>query len=607
VAEQSRPFLQVSDLTVTTLSGAPLVRDMSLHAHRGEIVGLVGESGSGKTTTALALLGYARHNTIIARGHIRIGDHNINVADDRMSRRLRGKVVSYIPQDAGASLNPSIRVGRAVDEMASVHLRDSGRAMAAQLFESVGLPSTEPFLRRFPHQLSGGQQHRVTIAMALVCDPPLIVLDEPTTGLDVITQDRIIQQLMAIRDERGATMIYITHDLAVVAEIADRIAVIYAGRIVEIGPTASLLRDPRHPYTRGLLQSIPDHRRPRQLRAMPGIAPSAGQSEQGCAFASRCPIKVEICEHEAPALLYIGQDREARCHRSHEPASTSEVVEMHPVASRSGSKVALSVRDLRAEHRVRGGRIVAAEGISFELPRGGCVALVGESGSGKTTIARTIAGVHPIAAGGIWLDGQKLASDSYRRSAEQRKNVQMVLQNPADSLNPRQTVGIAIARPARLLRGLSRAESRAEAVKQLAHVRLPSTTVHRYPSELSGGERQRVSIARALAADPTVIICDEITSALDVSVQAAVLELLTSLRAEFGVSLLFVTHDLGVVASVADQVLVLKAARICEAGPVLQVLGKPQDEYTKRLLEAAPSVSSAVYQGTQAAECQPDL
>ena len=427
-----------------------------------------------------------------------------------------------------------------------------------------------------------------------MCEPRVVVLDEPTTGLDVITQAAILEELQRVRQVHGISMVYVSHDLAVVAQVAERIAVIYAGRVVEEGPTEQIICHPRHPYTRGLLLSLPDHLKPRALNAMPGVAVGVGDRPPGCSFAARCPFKVGRCEEAMPALIEVGRGHYVRCLRAAEITDPAPA----PLSVRSlDAKTAvplLAVDSLVAEHRTRSGSVIAARDVSFELARGECVGLVGESGSGKTTIARAIAGLHPISGGTITLDGEPLAGLAKRRSLVQRQRIQIIFQNPTDALNPRQTVQKAVARPAQLLRKLKSTEALAEVDRLLELVRLPKRVAHRYPTELSGGERQRIGIARALAARPDLIVCDEITSALDVSVQAAVLELLSDLRENLGLSLLFITHDLGVVATVAERTLVLDDGVICEAGSTATILGHPANAYTQRLLEAAPSMSHAL-------------
>jgi peptide/nickel transport system ATP-binding protein len=589
------PLVSVERLHVQTAAGVPIVEDVSFALAVGEALGVVGESGSGKTTTVLAMLGYSQPGTTISGGDVRVGGVTMTPAKGRAQRKLRGKVVSYVPQNPAGSLNPSMRVNDTIKDMLRAHHDNGGGAPpVADALETVGLSGSAEFQRRFPHQLSGGQQQRVCIAVALVCEPPVIVLDEPATGLDVVTQARLLDELVRLRTDVGVSMIYVTHDLAVVAGFADRIAVMYAGRIVEQGPTGDILRRPKHPYTRGLLNSIPDHARPRRLVPIPGVAVGMADRPPGCAFAPRCPLHIEECDGSMPALRKVGAHHLSRCLRPEDVASLPQSPLASSTARSLRSASLLTVSNLRAEYRGRGEVVVAARDVSFTVNRGQCVALVGESGSGKTTIARTIAGLHPIAGGQIVLEDESLPPEARRRSRSQRQRIQIVFQDPSDALNPRHTVLSAVARPARVLRGLSRQDADAEADRLLALVRLPHGLGDRYPAELSGGERQRVGIARALAAEPELMVCDEITSALDVSVQAAVLSLVAELRESLGLSVLLITHDLGVVATIADQVLVLEKGLIVESGDTPVLLTNPQHPYTKSLLAAAPSLSESL-------------
>jgi len=372
----------------------------------------------------------------------------INVAEPLSLAKLRGKVVSYVPQNPAGSLDPSMRVGNAFLDMIRAH-HDAGTAAppVADALERVGLSGDTEFEKRFPHQLSGGQQQRVCIAVALVCEPPVIVLDEPATGLDVITQARLLDALVRLRTEVGVAMVYVTHDLAVVASFADRIAVMYAGRIVEEGPTREILQRPKHPYTCGLLNSIPDHAKPRRLVPIPGVAVGTGDRPPGCAFAPRCPLRIEACDESMPALREVGPLHASRCLRPEDVANSPQSPPVSERESLRSPSPLLIVRTLSAEHRGRGEVVVAAKDVSFTVNRGECVALVGESGSGKTTIARTIAGLHPIGGGEILLENESLPPETRKRSRSQRQRIQIVFQDPSDALNPRHTVRSAIARP----------------------------------------------------------------------------------------------------------------------------------------------------------------
>ncbi len=566
---------------------------MTCGSAAGQILGLVGESGSGKTTTALALLGYTRPGVHLAAGRVVVCGQQLTSRPEAELRRLRGPLVSYVPQDPGTALNPSMRVGVQLAELLRVHSRPASTPEILAALGRVMLPADQAFARRFPHQLSGGQQQRVAIAMALVCEPSLVVMDEPTTGLDVVTQASVLDEVRRLRDELGLAIVYVSHNLAVIAELADELAVMYAGRIVESGPTGEVLSGPRHPYSRGLVASIPDFRDPRQLRGIPGVAVGVDARPNGCAFAPRCPQRISDCEEAVPALTATPGGRMVRCIEWSKTPPLAAIPSL-PIRELSADLAPLlEVRSLRAVHRSRTGELVAATGVSFSVAAGEAVALVGESGSGKTTIGRCISGLHRPAGGQILLDGQELAADAIARPREARRRIQIVFQNPYDSLNPRHRVLDEIARPAQLLLGLSRSAARESARQMLERVQLPDRIGRRYPTELSGGERQRVAIARALSAQPSLLICDEITSALDVSVQATVLEVIAQLQADLGLALVFISHDLGVVASVASRVLVLESGVVREQGGLTAVLRTPADPYTRRLIEAAPRLDPA--------------
>jgi peptide/nickel transport system ATP-binding protein len=590
MSSNGAPVIRVEDLCLGLATGEAVVQDVSFSVNGGEILGLVGESGSGKTTTALALLGYTRPGVVIRSGTIEVGGQAVTGRDTRSTRSLRGRVVSYVPQDPGGALNPSLRVGDAIMDVLRAHRSEAASEGSVRTaLERVELGADPRFGRRYPHQLSGGQQQRVTIAMACVCGPPVAVLDEPTTGLDVLTQDRILTELARLRREEGMAMVYVSHDLAVVARMADRIVVMYAGRVVENGPVDEVISRPRHPYTRALVAAIPDVRRPRSLQGIPGVAVGVGEWPPGCAFAPRCEFAEERCSAAVPALEETGSDHVVRCVRWNELDLGEPGVETARAATRpGGGQALLEVSGLEVEYGSGRNRNLAVRSVSFAIEAGRCVALVGESGSGKTTIGRCIAGLHAPSSGRIVFDGHELAGAARARTLDQRRRIQIIFQNPYESLNPRHRVGESIQRPLRVLRKLSRGDAAREVALLLERVRLPARVASRYPAELSGGERQRVAIARALAARPDLLVCDEVTSALDVSVQAAVLELLTELQRQLHLSMLFITHNLGVVACVSDSVLVMDRGALCESGAVQDVLTTPSDDYTRRLLGAAP-------------------
>jgi peptide/nickel transport system ATP-binding protein len=588
-----RPLLEVSGLRVQLTNGTPIVDGVDFSLAGGKILGLVGESGSGKTTVALALLGFAKPGVRIAEGNVRIGDERLVGRAERELRRLRGVLVSYVPQDPASSLNPSLRVGEQLAEILRVHSLPHDDAKIEAALGRVQLPSDREFRRRFPHQLSGGQQQRVSIAAALVCGPSLVVMDEPTTGLDVVTQAGVLQEVQRLRRELGVAIVYVSHNLAVIGELADEVAVMYAGRLVETGPTRTVLGRPRHPYTRGLVSSVPDFLEPQQPRGIAGVGVRIGEWPRGCSFAPRCEQRVPACEERLPELEPIPSDSEVRCIEWRRTPPVSQYPAAMAAHRSHGSPPVLEVESLRAVYGSRSGSVTAARDVSFSIGVGETVGLVGESGSGKTTIGRCIVGLHQPAAGKIRLNGVELAAQAGKRPREARRLIQIVFQNPQDSLNPRHRILDEIARPAQVLRGVSRRAAETDALSLLGQVQLPASVAQRFPPELSGGERQRIAIARALAAGPSLLICDEITSALDVSVQATVLEVLVNLQTELGLSMLFISHDLGVVASVASRALVLESGEVREEGELDRVLRDPHNEYTRRLISAAPRLGAA--------------
>jgi peptide/nickel transport system ATP-binding protein len=585
----SAPVVEVSDLRVELLSsGVDIVDEIGVQIHSGEVLGLVGESGSGKTTVGMALLGHVRGGGRVGGGSVAIDGRELSALGADELRHLRGGVVSYIPQDPGTALNPALRIGIQLTEVLDAHAPgwtdDERRERVRDALAEVALPTDETFLRRYAHQLSGGQQQRVAIAMAFANRPKVIVCDEPTTGLDVTTQARVLETVRDLCRSHQVAALYVTHDLAVVAELADRVAVMYAGRIVESGPREAIFSAPRHPYTRRLLRAVPDIAGKRTVVGIPGRAALPGSRPEGCFFHPRCPLADDESRSAFPPVTDLGGGHTVRCFHHAEAVQRAEPEGAGQLGPRRvGEELVLTVRDLDAHY----GASHALFRIDLDVHREECLALVGESGSGKTTLARSVSGLHSDYTGQV-----RLRDDPLPQAA--RKEIQYIFQNPYASLNPRRTIGQTIGRQLQLFYPGSRADTGQRVAECLERVALSSSAASRFPDQLSGGERQRVAIARALAAQPSVLICDEVTSALDVSVQAAIIELLGELRREMGLSLLFITHDLALIRTIADRVAVMNKGRIVEQGTVDEILTAPSADYTRELLANTPSIEVAL-------------
>ena len=575
--------LDVDDLKITGVpSHAVILDEVHLKIAPGVIVGVVGESGSGKTTLGLGLLRYFKRGTELADGHVVIRGQDMTTLNGSQLRRLRGVTVAYIPQSPASALNPALRIGTQLRECLSEEGRCSDERVREVLRE-VALPDDDAFLKRYPHQLSGGQQQRIAIAMAFIGRPRLIVLDEPTTGLDVTTQKHVLETVRRMCSSYSSSAVYISHDMAVIASLVDRIVVMYSGRVVEEGPAAEVLRTPRHPYTARLLMAVPDLAGHRQMLGIAGHAPSPLDRPTGCSFSPRCPLADDGCRIAAPEAESVAEGHTVRCFKAGE--TRLEIwPRTEPDQEQPAPSAVLEVRGLSASY----GKKVVLQQIDLAVPRGHCTALLGESGSGKTTLARSIVGLHAEYSGKVLLAGDELPGSSFKRSGEQRRRVQYVFQNPYESLNPRKTVRELVIGPARHLCGPVD-DPEALLLEVLEKAALREDIADRFPDQLSGGERQRVAIARALAARPDVLVCDEVTSALDVSVQSAIVELLQQLQAELGLTLLFVTHDIALVRNIAQEVAVLEKGRIVEHGPVRSVLEHPQHEYTRALMNDSPA------------------
>jgi peptide/nickel transport system ATP-binding protein len=550
------------------------------------VLGLVGESGSGKTSVALALLGYARRGLVIASGEVRLDGTDLLGMSQRKLRALRGLKVAYVPQDPASALNPALRIETQLDEAIKAHRGALNDALARrdEVLEQVRFPRDRAHLRRYPHQLSGGQQQRVALAMAFACRPSLIVLDEPTTGLDVTTQRHVLDTVRSLCSAYGVAAVYVSHDLAIVGGLASSVAVMYSGRIIEVGATEQIFGRSIHPYTRGLLAAIPSPDRSEVLRGIEGQPPRPGRRPKGCSFAARCEMRAEICV-EPPPFSRVAE-RDVRCWRA------AEVVQQGSVASAAvpdkiaAAAMALEVSNLSASY----GHMEVLHNVSLEVPVDRCVAVVGESGSGKTTLARAIVGLHTNLVGNFVFAGRPLEAGMRQRSKESLRRIQYIFQNPHTSLNPRKTIGQIVSQPLERFFDLSRSEQETRVRTVLNDVSLSAEFISCYPDQLSGGERQRVAIARALVVEPELLVCDEITSALDVSVQAVIVELLRRLQDERHLAMMFITHNLALVRSIAQQVVVLADGIVVEAGPVSDVLERPQNPYTIRLMEDVPKL-----------------
>ena len=573
--------------------GSDVVDEVGFNIGPGEVLGLVGESGCGKTTVGMSLLGHCRRGARVVAGEVVVDGLDIARLDERGLEAVRGTTVAYIPQDPPSALNPVLRVGRQLAEVLEKHRSEWDQSerdeRLREVLAEVVLPSDRGFLRRYPHQLSGGQQQRLTIAMAVACRPRVIVCDEPTTGLDVTTQARVLQTLRELCGKHEIAALYISHDLAVVASIADRVAVMYAGRIVESGTREQLFRHPRHPYTRRLFLAAPDLDGRRVPVGIPGHAPSPRDRPRGCFFAARCTLAVTDCGTRFPPIAELEAGHSIRCYRAQD---TDEALRTRTPSARDAVD-APAVLEVRGVNAAYGSRAVLSD-VTLQLHVGETLALVGESGSGKTTLARCIAGLHEKYAGELLLAGQPLAQQTRNRSREQRQQIQYIFQSPYSSLNPRHTVGQSMGTPLRLFRGFRGGAASQAAGELLERVSLPRSVLNEFPDRLSGGERQRVAIARALAARPSVLICDEVTSALDVSVQAAIVDLLAQLRVDMELSLLFITHNLALIRTVADRVAVMHDGAIVEEGQTGDIFGAPADAYTRALLANTPGVDMTV-------------
>jgi oligopeptide/dipeptide ABC transporter ATP-binding protein len=604
-------LLEVKDLNVTFDSGearVPAVRGATYHIDPGEVLAIVGESGSGKSTAAMAVVGLLPEYAEVS-GSVRLqGQELLGLGDQAMSR-IRGKTIGTVFQDPMSALTPVYTVGDQIAEAITVHQRDvnrvTARTRAVELLELVGIAQPQRRAKAFPHELSGGERQRVVIAIAIANDPDLLICDEPTTALDVTVQAQILDVLRTARDVTGAGVLIITHDLGVVSEFADRAMVMYAGREVEIATVEDLYRDRRMPYTVGLLGSAPRLDAPQgsRLIPIPGAPPNLSTLElDACPFTPRCPLAIDECRSAEPDLVTVSEDHRAACIRTDDVAGRTAAqifdVSTQPPAIDSAageSATVLRVTDLSKTYpltkgvvfRRRVGEVRAVDGVSFTLEQGRTLGIVGESGSGKSTTLQQILELNAPQSGSIEVLGADVAGLNQESRRALRRDIQVVFQDPVASLDPRLPVSEIIAEPLQA-NGLCKSDADARVAELLDIVGLRHADATRYPAEFSGGQKQRIGIARALALQPKILALDEPVSALDVSIQAGIINLLLDLQERFGLSYLFVSHDLSVVKHLAHRVVVLYRGVIVEQGDGDEVFTNPQHEYTRRLLAAVP-------------------
>ena len=606
--------LNVKNLVVDlqTESGmARAVDALNLTLQKGQTFALVGESGCGKSMTALSLLRLLPDNAVIQSGQVKLSDVDVFQLSENQMRSIRGRRISIIFQEPSTSLNPVMTVGDQILEVISQHTSLKGEAARGRALEwltKVGLPEPARRMGSYPFEMSGGQLQRVMIAIALAAEPDLLIADEPTTALDVTIQAQILDLLKSLQKERGMAMLLITHDLAVVSGMADQVALMYAGQIVEVASAADFFVRPSHPYAKLLLQALPgEDLRGRQLAAIHGTVPALTQVFQGCRFAPRCPYQMASCVEKSVTMTALAEDHHVRCVRANDVGL--QALSLSPLRDRSSNvsidhSVLLSVQNLSVTYSMGGGVLggrqsfQAVKNVSFDIQKGQTLALVGESGCGKTTIGKALLQLltpQTQVTGHAVLQGQNLFQLKGRDLMASRRQLQIIFQNPFASLNPRMRVQEILEEGMKSLHPEWSTHQRQADLKVLMdQVGLRKDALDRYPHEFSGGQRQRIAIARALAVKPSLIVCDEPTSALDVSVQAQILNLLKELQDSLGVSFLFVTHNIGVVAFLADKVAVMHEGEIVEIGDASQILNNPQAIYTKTLLSAVPQLNQTL-------------
>ncbi len=623
LAKMGQPVISVKDLAISyqTREGeVPAVRDVSFDIHRGETLGLVGESGCGKTTVAYGLVNYLGRNGKIVKGDIVFQGQALVGRSPAQLRKLRGDQISMVYQDPMTSLNPVLRVGKQMTEVLTVHRGASeivARQRCAEMLRRVYMPDPEKVMDRFPHQISGGQQQRVIIAMAMLNNPALLVMDEPTTALDVTVEAAVLDLVSDLRRDFDTAILFISHNLGVMARVCDHIGVMYAGEIVELAPTEEIFANPRHPYTQGLIRCLPRLGRTKSssvLYPIPGRVPPPNLLPPGCVFEPRCDYGRDVCRKARPAIRPLAIGHTTRCLFSEEIDASqwrppADLTDLQPLAAPVlGGEDILTVEKLQTYYRHTSSSVLslvglakreyvkAVDGVSFSVPKGLTLSVVGESGCGKSTLLKTLIGLEDTTGGKMHFMGFDISRKLSRRGLELIKELQMVFQNPDSTLNPSYSVGLQIERPLRRFKVVPSEKIRGEVVQLLRAVKLDEHYYGRLPRQLSGGEQQRVGIARAFAGRPDLVLADEPVSALDVSVQAAVLNLLMEIQNQRGTTMIFISHDLSVVRFLSDYVAVMYLGQIVEIGPADAIYTPPYHPYTESLLAAVPIPDPTVAQ-----------
>lgn len=610
------PVLKVENLAISykmRRGEVPAVRDVSFEIHPGETLGLVGESGCGKSTVAFGIVNFLDRNGSILKGSIIFQGRELQGRSEEELRRLRGNQISMVYQDPLAALNPCLRIGEQLSEVLIVHRalsKEEAYEKCIEMLKGVYMPDPEAMMLRYPHQLSGGQQQRVVIAIALLNNPALLIMDEPTTALDVTVEAGVLDLIAELRRQFDTTILYISHNLGVIAYVSDKVSVMYTGEIVEQASVEDIFLKPMHPYTQALMRCVPklgESKESSYLLPIPGRVPSPMNLPPGCIFAPRCQHARQLCRQKHPELRQVVPGHFICCHFAEEIAKAEwqPPEGLLPELMRRGRRENAGEPILQAEHvktyyKQRGKSLIslfglgkkqyvkAVDDVSFELPKGCTLGIVGESGCGKSTLAKTIVGLESPISGKLKFLGFDILAPVVKRDERLVKELQMVFQNPDSTLNPSFSVGYQIGRPLRRFGKVSHKQERKEVIRLLNAVRLDASYYNRLPRQLSGGEKQRVALARAIAAHPKLVICDEPTSSLDVSVQAAILNLLLDLQKEYDIAMIFISHDLSVIRFLSDQVAVMYLGKVCEIGPAEVIYSPPYHPYTEALLSAVP-------------------